>query len=180
MGTCATQDAIPENPAKPLRPQEGLGALHLFYRIDLAAWQARSAEEQTTALDHLEALVAMARQEPETQVVTCAMFARADLGFMILTPDLHNLNALEKKITASLGPDVLLPEFSYLSLTERSEYTQKDEDYATELEKTEGIARGTAESEAKLINLSRAHPALHPRPGFTRCSPTGNISAFTR
>ena len=78
------------------------------------------------ALDHLEALVAMARQEPETQVITCAMFARADLGFMILTPDLHGLNALEKRLTSSLGPDVLVPEFTYLSMTEKSEYTQKD------------------------------------------------------
>ena len=68
-----------------------------------------------------------------------------------MVPDLHALNALEKNITASLGPDVLVPEFTYLSMTEKSEYTQKDDDYALELEKTEGLARGSAESEAKLI-----------------------------
>jgi chlorite dismutase len=109
----------------------------------------------------------MARQQPETQVVTLAMFARADIGFMILTPDLHNLNALEKNITASLGPDVLVPEFTYLSMTEKSEYTQKDEDYALEIEKTEGIARGSAESEAKLITFREriqhyTHDRLYP------------------
>lgn len=162
-----TEAASSELPPKPLRPQEGLGALHLFYRVDLAAWRATSHEQQARALDHLEALVAMARQEPETQVITSAMFARADLGFMILTPDLHALNALEKKITSSLGPDVLVPEFTYLSMTEKSEYTQKDEDYAVELEKTEGIARGTAESEAKLIAFREriqhyTHDRLYP------------------
>jgi chlorite dismutase len=119
------------------------------------------------ALDHLEALISMARQEPETQVISCAIFARADIGFMILSPDLQALNALEKKLTSSLGPDVLVPEFTYLSMTEKSEYTTKDEDYALELEKTEGIARGSAESEAKLITFRErirmyTHDRLYP------------------
>src|SRR6202012_2834940 len=53
--------------------------------------------------------------------------------------------------TSSLGPDVLIPKFTYLSMTEKSEYTQKEEDYALELEKTENLLRGSAESEAKLV-----------------------------
>jgi chlorite dismutase len=162
-----TEAESPENPADPLRPQEGLGALHLFYRVDLTAWRAKTDEKRALALDHLEALLAMARQQPETQIVTLSMFARADIGFMILTPDLHELNALEKNLAASLGPDVLVPEFTYLSMTEKSEYTQKDEEYAMELEKTEGIARGGADSEAKLIAFREriqhyTHDRLYP------------------
>ena len=137
-------------PAKPLLPVEGLGALHLFYRVDLNAWRARDESERKTALAHLEELVASARKKDRTTVITLSMLARADLGFMILTPDLQELNALEKKLTASLGPDVLMPEFTYLSLTEKSEYTQKESDYALELENDEKIMRGTAESEEKL------------------------------
>jgi len=167
LPTVITEAAPDENPSSPLRPQEGLGALHLFYRVDLAAWRAKTDKERVLALDHLEALLAMARQQPQTQVVTLAMFARADIGFMILTPDLHNLNALEKNLTASLGPDVLVPEFTYLSMTEKSEYTQKDDDYALELEKNEGLARGSAESEAKLIAFREriqhyTHDRLYP------------------
>ena len=136
---------------QPLQPREGLGALHLFYRINLAAWRARSAADRSEALGQLEELVAIARRQPHSQVVTCAMFARADIGFFILTPDLQFLNQLEKKIAASLGPDVLIPEFSYLSMTERSEYTTQEDAYALDLEKNEGIARGSAESEEKLV-----------------------------
>jgi chlorite dismutase len=153
--------------AKTLRPKEGLGALHLFYRVNLAAWQARSASERAAALENLENIVAAARQKPQTQVVTVAMFTPADIGFMILTPDLHDLNAIEKNIASALGPDVLVPEFTYLSMTEKSEYTQKEEDYALELEKTEGIARGSAESEAKLAAFREriahyTHDRLYP------------------
>jgi chlorite dismutase len=154
-------------PIPPLQPQEGLGALHLFYQVNLAAWRAQPPSARAAALDGLEELIADARKTPRTQVVTCSMLARADLGFMILTPDLHFLNALEKKIAASLGLDVLMPEFTYLSMTEKSEYTQKDEDYALELEKSEGIARGTPESEAKLATFRErirhyTHDRLYP------------------
>jgi hydrogen peroxide-dependent heme synthase len=165
---CVTTEAASSDvPPNPLRPQEGLAALHLFYRVDLAKWRARTAEERETSLNYLETIVQLARQEAQTQVVTLSMFARADIGFMILMPDLHNLNALEKDITASLGPDVLVPEFTYLSMTEKSEYTQKDEDYARDLEKTEGIAVGSAESEAKLIAFREriqhyTHDRLYP------------------
>jgi chlorite dismutase len=150
-----------------LRPQEGLGALHLFYRIDLTAWRARSVAQREAALADLEELVATARQQPETQVVTLAMFSPADIGFMILTPDMRNLHAFEKSFTSVLGPDVLVPEFTYLSMTEKSEYTQKEDDYALELEKKEGLKRGSEEAEKKLAAFREriahyTHDRLYP------------------
>ena len=164
MTTEATSPAVTTG---PLRPQEGLGALHLFYKVDLAAWRAKSPDERAAARDHLEALVTAARQQPQTQVVTLAMFAPADIGFMVLSPDMHALQVLEKNISASLGPDVLIPQFTYLSMTEKSEYTQKEEDYALELEQSEGLVRGTAESEAKLAAFREriahyTHDRLYP------------------
>jgi chlorite dismutase len=151
----------------PLRPQEGLGVLHLFYKVNLAAWRAKSSEARALARDHLEAIVELARHESQMQIVTLAMFAPADIGFMLLSRDMHTLQTLEKNISASLGPDVLVPEFTYLSMTEKSEYTQKDDEYALDLEKNEGIARGSAESEAKLITFREriqhyTHDRLYP------------------
>jgi chlorite dismutase len=162
-----TEAVSPENSPAPLQPKEGLGALHLFYKIDLAAWRAKSDAARAQARDHLESLIDAARREPQTQVVTLAMYAPADIGFMILTRDMHALQVLEKNISASLGPDVLMPEFTYLSMTEKSEYTQKDEDYALEIEKSEGIARGSADSEARLITFREriqhyTHDRLYP------------------
>jgi peroxiredoxin len=166
-GNVTNEGSPKNNPPDSLLPQEGLAALHLFYRVELNAWRAKSNEERTGALKYLEDIIASARQLDRTQVLTFSMLARADIGFMIITPDLHELNTLEKKITASLGPDVLVPEFTYLSMTEKSEYTQSDEDYALELEKSEGIPRGSAESEAKLIAFRERiqhyrHDRLYP------------------
>lgn len=152
---------------KPLLPHEGLGALHLFYRVNLPAWRAQPEADRKAALAELENIVQAARAEARSTVVTLSMLARADLGFMILMPDLQQLNALEKKIAASLGPNVLEPVYTYLSLTERSEYTQKDEDYALELEQEQKIMRGTPESEAKLAEFRERialyrHERLYP------------------
>jgi peroxiredoxin len=166
-GVTTENPTSPPLPPGPLRPQEGLGTLHLFYRVDLTAWRLQSEAQRAQAVEHLEALVALARAENQTQVVTVSMFSPADIGFMLLSPDMQALNVLEKTITASLGPDVLVLEFSYLSLTERSEYTQKDDEFALELEKKENIARGSAESEARLITFREriqhyTHDRLYP------------------
>jgi hypothetical protein len=74
------QHAYAPPAAKPLSPGEGLGALHLFYRIDQAAWRARPEAERAAALAGLETLVEAARAREQTTVVTLSMLARADLG----------------------------------------------------------------------------------------------------
>ena len=48
-------------------------------------------------------------------------------------------NAFEKRLTLSLGPDVLTPVYSFLSLTEESEYTTSDEEYAETLATEENL-----------------------------------------
>src|SRR5882762_511746 len=53
---------------------------------------------------------------------------------MLITPDLHNANRIEKRLSLSLGPDVLTPVYSYLSLTEESEYITTEEEYAQTLD----------------------------------------------
>ncbi|MEJ7703331.1 MAG: chlorite dismutase family protein [Geodermatophilaceae bacterium] len=49
---------------------------------------------------------------------------------MLITPDLHVANRIEKQLGLALGADVLVPVYSYLSLTEESEYRTTAEEYA--------------------------------------------------
>jgi len=45
-----------------------------------------------------------------TQLLTLSMVTpKADLGFMLITPDLHNATEVEKRLSLSLGADVLAP-----------------------------------------------------------------------
>ena len=58
---------------------------------------------------------------------------KADVGFMLLTPDLHDANRFEKQLTLALGPDILQPAYSYYSMTELSEYTTSEEEYKKQI-----------------------------------------------
>jgi peroxiredoxin len=129
-----------------LIPEQGWHCLHLFYRIEFGQWQLLSAEEQRAAKTSLSALVQEIRALESTQLLTLSVVTpKADLGFMLVTPDLHEANRIEKRLSLSLGPDVLTPVYSYLSLTEESEYTASDDDYARTLEEEQKLKAGSKE-----------------------------------
>jgi chlorite dismutase len=123
-----------------LVPEEGWHCLHLFYRIEYGQWQLLSREEQNAAKTNLASLVQEVRAMDSTQLLTLSIVTpKADLGFMLITPDLHNGNKFDKQLSLSLGADVLTPVYSYLSLTEESEYITTEEEYAQTLEKEQNI-----------------------------------------
>ncbi len=119
---------------KPLIPVEGLNVLHMFYTIDHGLWDSLSSEEQREAKTHFATLVQTIRSHPRTQLLTFSIVTpKADIGFMLLTPDLHDANRFEKQLTLALGPDILQPAYSYYSMTELSEYTTSEEEYKKQL-----------------------------------------------
>lgn len=119
--------------ATHVQPEEGWHVLHLYYQIDHAHWATLTRDEQLEAKTKLTELIQEIRSFPETQLLTFAVTTpKADIGFMLLTPDLVAATHFEKRLTLSLGAEVLAPVYSYLSQTERSEYTTTREQYAAE------------------------------------------------
>ena len=174
-----TEAESPDRPTEPLRPQEGLGALHLFYKVNLAAWRVKSKEERAFACDNLDA------------IVTHGAARAADSGRHSghVRPGRHRLHdSLARHARAANAGENYLrlaragrPRARvHLPVDDRKVGVYaKDDEYALELEKNEGIVRGTAESEARLITFreriqhytyDRLYPVL----------PSGNISASTR
>jgi hydrogen peroxide-dependent heme synthase len=118
-----------------LVPEEGWHCLHLFYRLEYGQWQLLSGDEQNAAKTNLSSLVQEVRGMESTQLLTLSMVTpKADVGFMLITPDLHNANKIEKRLSLSLGADALTPVYSYLSLTEESEYITSEDEYVQTLE----------------------------------------------
>ncbi len=134
-----------------LIPEQGWHCLHLFYRIEYGQWQLLSAEEQREAKTRLASLVQEVRALENTQLLTLSIVTpKADLAFMLITPDLHQANRIEKQINLSLGADVLTPVYSYLSLTEESEYRTSAEEYSAILEHEQKVERGSEEFEKSM------------------------------
>lgn len=143
---------MPGTKVTPLVPREGWHVLHLFYHIDHAQWSLFTDEEKRQAKTDLTELVQEIRATPDTHLLVFSVVSpKADIGFMLLTPDLHTANAYEKQLSLSLGPEILSPAYSYLSMTESSEYTTTREQYAADTLKGEkGLVEGSAEFEAAL------------------------------
>jgi len=134
-----------------LIPEQGWHCLHLYYRVEHGQWQLLSPEEQRTAKVALSSLVQEIRALESTQLITMSIVTpKADLGFILITPDLHAANRIEKQLSLSLGADVLVPVYSYLSLTEESEYKTTAEEYAATLENEQKIGRGSPEFEKSM------------------------------
>lgn len=134
----------------PIVPREGWHVMHLFYHVDHAQWALYSEDEKRQAKTRLTELVQEIRATPDTHLLIFSIATpKADMGFMLLTPDLQVANTYEKQLALSLGPEILSPSYSYLSQTESSEYTTSAEQYGKDtLIGEKGLAEGTPEFEA--------------------------------
>jgi len=98
---------------EPVSPSIGWGVLHLYYRVDRDRAE-RDPEAGKRVVDAVASLEADGHQ-----AVCMAMLGhKADLGVMVLGPDLARLQAFQAELVGA----PLDPVWSYLSLTELSEY----------------------------------------------------------
>ncbi len=138
-----------------LVPEAGWHCLHLYYRVEHGQWQLLGPEEQLAAKTRLASLVQDIRAMESTQLLTLSVVTpKADIGFMLIMPDLHSANKIEKQLSLSLGADVLVPVYSYLSLTEESEYVTTEEEYAETLIKEQNL-KPDSEKFAEAMNSFR-------------------------
>ena len=135
----------------PVLPVEGRHVLHLFFRVDYSAWDLLEGSHRIAAKTTLASLVQEIRATPATQLLTFSIVSpKADLGFMLLTSDLHIADAYAKQLALALGPGILMPEFSWFSMTERSEYTMSESEYAQQLEREENVAPESPAAKEKI------------------------------
>ncbi|MEM9445984.1 MAG: chlorite dismutase family protein [Verrucomicrobiota bacterium] len=122
----------------------GWNVLHQIYEIDYASWEELdySQEEHLTSFKQL---VSDFRGQEDCQLLLYSIIGRSDFGFLAAAPDLHQIDKLEKQFNQVLGTSVLSREYSFLSLTEESEYTTTDEEWGKTLEKEKGLTPGTPE-----------------------------------
>src|SRR5207248_6725595 len=89
-------------------PEQGWHCLHLFYRIDFAQWQLLSGDEQRKAKTALTEIAQEVRATENTRLLALSSVApKADIGLMLITPDLHTANVFERRLTLCLGPGIV-------------------------------------------------------------------------
>jgi len=163
----------PEPIAISLEPTAGWHCTHLYYRFDRAALARASAQELSTGRDELLAILdptgPRAPQRLQTSVVSGH---KADFGLMLMDPHPLKIQSVHQRLLASPLGAALVPTYSFVSVTEISEYVPSVEQYGQKLI-AEGDAEGSPAYAAKLkayadrlpmMNRQRLTPEFPPYP----------------
>jgi hydrogen peroxide-dependent heme synthase len=145
----------------PVTPSIGWGVLHLYYRVD-----RERAEREPEAGKRIVDAIASLEADGHQAVCMAMLGHKADLGVMVLGPDLARLQAFQ----ADLLGAPLDPVWSYVSLTELSEYGATEAEERARLATEEQLSGAELEEKLAVWNEriahyreQRVHPNLPPR-----------------
>jgi len=152
-----------------LRPTQGWGVIHLYYRIDRKAWAALDASARAAAITEMREWLAQCAAEAELQFIPIAGLTKFDFGLLAIHPDMWRLQQLTQELAATRFGAALTPVYSFLSLTEASEYITDEMDWSKMLIEQEKLDPAQPEfgqriealrKRTKMYSDSRIHPQL--------------------
>jgi len=163
----------PEHVPASLEPTEGWHCTHLYYTFDRSALAALSTDQVASGRDDLIAALDPAGPEAPQRLQTSIVAGhKADFGLMLMDPHPLKIDAVHQRIMSGrLGP-ALTPTYSFVSITEISEYVSTVEQYAARLVQ-EGETEGSPAYNAKvkaygdrlpIMNRQRLTPEFPPYP----------------
>jgi peroxiredoxin len=145
----------------PVTPSTGWGVLHLYYRVD-----RDRAERDPEAGKRVADAVASLEADGHQAVCMAMLGHKADLGLMVLGPDLARLHAFQSELLAA----PLEPVWSYVSLTELSEYGATEDEERARLVAEEQLTGAELDERLSVwrdriehYREQRIHPKLPPK-----------------
>ena len=117
-----------------LEPSEGWHCSHLYYRFDRAKLKSLSRLELGEGLGHFIAALNPLDEAATARLQTSIVCGhKADFGLMLLDPSPLRIDAVHQRLMSGpLGP-ALEPTYSFVSMTEVSEYVPSVEQYGERL-----------------------------------------------
>lgn len=151
-----------------LVPSAGWTVVHLFYRLDRRRWRRLGPEERASAVAELSDWFEARAAEEGLQLVPMAGVTKFDLAILAIHADLWRVQQLIQEIAATALGACLRPTYSFLSMTEASEYITNEEDWSKMLIKQEGLDPGSPEFGQRIAALRKRTAAysearLHPQ-----------------
>lgn len=109
--------------AATLVPEQGWHFLHVFYRIDRAALSRLDAMVRSRGREEiLSILQPGTSRAPEQLQCFSVPGHKAEMGFVAAGIDFHKVHGIQIALQASSLGSVLIPTYSFYSITEVSEY----------------------------------------------------------
>src|SRR5262245_351021 len=133
-----------------IRMTDGWHCLHLYYRVCPSALARLSENQRAAGRAELVKILDPARTGAPTRLQTSVVSGhKADLGLLLMDPDPLVIDSVRQSIRNSSLGTALVPAWSFVSITEVSEYVPTVEQYAERL-KQEGSEPASPAFAAKL------------------------------
>ena len=165
--------AAPEVVPISLVPTQGWHCLHVYYRFDRAALARLSVAELSAGREELISVLDPASAHASARLQTSVVSGhKADFSLMLMDPHPLKVNGVHQAVLASKLGAAITPTYSFVSLTEISEYVPSVEQYAKKLVE-EGESEGSPAYAAKMkayadrlpmMNKQRLTPEFPPYP----------------
>lgn len=151
-----------------LAPSAGWVVVHLYFRLDRMRWQKWPAERRAAARAEFRAWLRARAEEDGLQLIPLAGVTKADLGVVAVHPDLWRIQQLTQEIQATSLGSLLVPVYSFLSLSEASEYITSELDWARLLIQEQKLDPTAPEFAQRFAALRKrtamyAESRLHPQ-----------------
>ena len=135
---------------------QGIHVMHLFYRVDRTRWAQLPAGASAQSLARLEALAAANSNPSHPRLMSYANIGgKADAAFILFAAELGQIGQLQRELEACFPPGTLTPVYTYLSVTELSEYGTTDEDNRQMLVNHEKLQPDTEAFTQRLAELTK-------------------------
>lgn len=155
---------------------EGWHCLHMYYRVDPGKLQQIDQPSRSAGREALVALLNPEREDAPIRIQTSIVSGhKADLQVLIMDPDPLKIDGIKQAIRdCGLGP-ALIPTYSFVSITEISEYVPTLDQYAAKLKQDGGDPESPAfqaklkayEGRLPVMNQQRIYPDF---PDFPVCT----------
>lgn len=151
----------------------GWHSSHLYYAFDRTALHNLTSDDRSAgSRDLVAALDPAAADAPVRLQSTITSGQKADFGVMALDPDPLKVDRVHQRIMASGLGSAIIPRWSFVSMTEISEYVQSPEQFGERLA-AEGMDANSAEFKTRVkgyadrlveMNRQRLTPDFPPYP----------------
>jgi peroxiredoxin len=150
-----------------LIPEEGWHCSHLYYRIDRGVVSGMSPQTRVEVADEIAAILDPKGSDAPARLQTSTVSGqKADFGLMILDPDPLKVNSVHQSLLASKLGAAIIPAYSFISMTEVSEYLPTPEQYSQRL-----LAEGEKEDSPSFAAKVKAYSDRWPGMRKTRLTP---------
>ena len=154
--------STPDPDVDPYAPADGgWHCSHLYYSFDRTALNAMDAEQRgRVATDLIAALDPTAESAPTRLQTSITSGHKADFCVMMLDPDPLKIDAVHQRLMASRAGAVLQPGYSFVSITEISEYVPTVEEFSAKLLE-EGESEDSPTFQKKVQGYTERLPAMN-------------------